>query len=515
MSGTNKRKIKINRFFLISLPLLAIFLFFLRFNLVKNNNFYFTVDQGKDALFVREIVERHQILLKGPVTSVEGVYAGPLWFYFIGLGYLIFRGNPIGGPFVMILLHLGTTVFLIYWLGKYIRKETAFLIGVSLQFYWRFFETSIWAFNPFPLASIGIILSLLLTSFIAEKKKKYYFWALIPILSSFNAEIAGAVSLLVFYAATGFWGYRKKIIKLREYTTASFVIPGILTLPFVLDLYKKFERIDGLYSGKTSGLGTFSRTNFTGMFATFIKMVTEVAGADYFYLGLFMMLVVVVFYFNGKRKNPFVNNFVFLTLLLLTTSFLFFGSNYGYRDWHTLYLPPILFVAYLLALTKIGKSVGLGFFILTMIFQLSNFRQRYSTYPYPPDDPGILANQLSAVDWIYQNSDNDGFNVYNYTDRYYDYSYQYLFWWYGRGKYKYLPCEYANYPLSHKNLYVPGYAYYTEPKLGCLNNNFLIIESTTNGQSNANWIDGFRDKTALLDYTYVGKIRIEKRLTNQ
>jgi hypothetical protein len=123
----------------------------------------------------------------------------------------------------------------------------------------------------------------------------------------------------------------------------------------------------------------------------------------------------------------------------------------------------------------------------------------------------MLYNQLSVLDWIYTHNDEDGFNVYTYTNTFYDYPYQYLFWWYGRERYGFMPCEYSNYPKSPKETYIPDFLEYTEPRLGCNRLRFLIVESDTNGQTNKNWIDDFRNDTLLVEEVTIGTVIVEKR----
>ena len=117
---------------------------------------------------------------------------------------------------------------------------------------------------------------------------------------------------------------------------------------------------------------------------------------------------------------------------------------------------------------------------------------------------------MKVLDWIYSHNEGNGFNLYTYTDSFYDYSYQYLISWYGKEKYGFYPCEYANFPLAHKYLYIPGAEKYNTPQLGCDKFRFLIIDSTTNGNKNKGWINEFRDLTIFVEKTQIGNTTIEK-----
>src|SRR5689334_5830320 len=76
--------------------LILIFAFVVRIIPLFKNNFYFTMDQGNDAIHAREILVRHKLPLLGPETSIFGLYAGPAWYYFIALGYFLAGGHPAG-----------------------------------------------------------------------------------------------------------------------------------------------------------------------------------------------------------------------------------------------------------------------------------------------------------------------------------------------------------------------------------------------------------------------------------
>ena len=145
-----------------------------------------------------------------------------------------------------------------------------------------------------------------------------------------------------------------------------------------------------------------------------------------------------------------------------------------------------------------------------MKISLYSFKYQYFKYLSPSDDPSLLKNELTAIDWVYQKSDGKGFYVYTYLPSVLDYPYQYLFWWYGRKKYGYLPCEFGSYPGSPK-LFIPGSKYYEDPKRECTNLRFLIIEPDKNSTVQGEWQKSINADTLLIEETKVGKITLEMR----
>jgi hypothetical protein len=493
---------------LITIAIVLITGYLLRIFPLKKDNLYFTVDQGRDAVYVRDILTRYKVITKGPETSIRGIFTGPLWYYFLSPGYALFNGHPFGGILVLIMLNLATTAFLIWWLNKKTNLKIAFLTGITLQLFWPFYETSLWAFNPFPVASLAIIQTILLTEFLA-KNKKYYFYALIPILLALNSHLAAAMVLLIAFITVGIWGVRQKIIPFKQYLITSLAIPSVAVIIILRQLIKTFIHTQALNLQPT-GQGTFSGTSISQMSTEFVKIIGSATIPQSTILGFLLFVLVLYLFIQNRKTNPTIRNFVYLTLLLTSISFIFFASNKGWRSWHTAYLPPLLFISTILMLTQIPKKIAASFLILVVLLQIINFQKRFFNYISPSDNPSVLYNQLKAIDWIYQNSEEQGFSAYNYTDTFYDFPYQYLFWWYGLEKYDYLPCEYSNFPLSAKELYVPGYDHYLEPRRGCDRLKFLIIQSDTNGEDNEKWIEKFRNYNNLVDSTSVGDILIEK-----
>jgi multisubunit Na+/H+ antiporter MnhB subunit len=486
----------------------------LHIQLLSHGNFYFTVDQGKDAMFVREINERSQIIFRGPVTSVAGVHAGPLWFYFIAIGYRIFNGNPYGAPFMELLLNSGGVLFAALFLEKKIGRNRTLIAIIPLLFSWQFFETAAWGFNPFPLTILALVQALLLSEFL-NNKSRYYFWALVPTMLAFHAEVAGATTMFLFYVVIGAVGVRQKYISFKKYSLYSFIIPILLVAPLSYELLKRAQFANQVYTGHSTGLGIFAKTTFGPMSRNLGEIVGSAIIRQQWPVGLFAMLIVLGTYLK-KRKHDFnfESRLTFLVAIMVGIAYMFFGSNNGWRDWQTVYFYPLLFLLFMILATSLKSKIIWIVVIAVLCFKIPTFITRYNTYPSPKDDVSILANEMKVIDWIYTHSENDGFNVYTYTDGFFDYTYQYLFWWYGRDKYGFVPCEYANYPHSPKENYVPGYLSYSEPRLGCTKFRFLILESDTNGESNEGWLEDFQKSTTLVESHSVGKIVIEKRRVN-
>lgn len=473
------------RVFWLLFTLILIFQFVVRIIPPQNNNFYFTIDQGNNAVHVREIVEHGRILTKGPETSMPGVFAGPLWYYFLAPGYLLFDGHPFGGIFMLIILSLGTTALVMRQAAIRIAPWAGLLTGLALQGYWYFYELSRYEFNPFSVGILTIWQVFLLTGFTAGKKKNYYL-AFIPIALAFNSAVAVGIAMALLQTTVGLWGVRQKILNLKQYVLSSLIAPLVFAAPVIFQLIKQFSKSSFVSAGIAGERGFFASTNYPEIALRFSEIFTRSIIPQSF-LASVLMIGALVYWFFGKSQNRFVRPFVFLTALFWLVSFLFFGSNMAWREWHTIYLYLLTFLSLVFMLVSIPKKIGLALLTLVILAQGQLFQERYKQYLTLSDDPGILANQLKVLDWIYTHNAEDGFNVYTYSPHVYDYQNQYLFWWYGKKQYGFLPCEYNLFPGFLKGTYIPSHLDYTQPTLGCDNLRFIITEPSGDEKSYNKW----------------------------
>ncbi len=497
------------RFFLASLTILLLSLC-LKVIPTLNNNFYFTMDQGRDAVYAREIINRQQIILEGPETSgIKGFFTGPFWYYFISIGYFLFHSHPFGAVFMLTLLNTIVTGILMWWLAKRVSPTIALLTGFSLQFFWPMYDSSRYGFNPFLLVPLSILLILLLTDSLQEKKYSFLL-ASVPVGLAFHSEVAGATVFLFSYFLTGIFLAIRRKISLKT-IFLSILLLSLFFLPHLIsEVNTGFSQTRALLQETKTSQSVFSGTNFRFITQKFLELLKESIIPQSVLLSLIFLVAITPFFVRSCHKRIFTYHFSLITFCLWLLSWLWFSSNKGWQTWHTIYLPPLLFISILLTLFTLPRKTGVIFFSIIFLSQAATFKSQYSKYIYPSDDPSLLKNELAAIDWVYQKSGGKGFYVYTYLPSVLDYPYQYLFWWYGRKKYSYLPCEFASYPGSPK-LFIPGSEYYENPKRQCANLRFLIIEPDKNLTVQGEWRKNITADTRLIEETKVGKIALEMR----
>lgn len=467
------------------------------------------MDQGNDAVHVREILERKQILLRGPETGVKGVYHGSLWYYFISIGFVVFNGHPVGSVFMLVILNIALLAITMYKIKERVSYETALVVGAGLLVFWRFYDVSRYGFNPFPLVFLSIILIFFLIDFL-EGKRNYFVFAAIPVGFAYHCEAAAAVAFTIFYLLFGIWAIIKKRLDLKTLFIALSVLAVFFIPRIISEIQTDFSQSKVLRREFTEPAGIFSETKYQFVFKKFKEIINSRILPQVNEVGLPFLAVTLLLFLTRPKKNQFTKRFTYLSLILVVISWIWFGSNKGWQTWHTIYISPLIYTSILLMLLSIRKFLAYVILAIILLLQLYHFKTEYLQNYRQSNDPSILKNELGAIDWIYKNSDSKGFYVYSYLPSVYDYPYQYLFWWFGRKNYGYVPCEYSTFPNS-PSIFVPGYKYYQDPKRECSDFRFLIVEPDKNQLLRDRWLEQVRRNSELLDSTTIGDIKIEKR----
>jgi hypothetical protein len=114
------------------------------------NRMVFLADQGRDMLRVYELYQDRRLTLLGPPSSQGNFFFGPLYYYLIAPGLILFQFNPLGAILTVILIDLTG----IYFLYRLTHSYAAVLIYATnpLLIYW-----SQSALNPFVIPGLGFI----------------------------------------------------------------------------------------------------------------------------------------------------------------------------------------------------------------------------------------------------------------------------------------------------------------------------------------------------------------------
>ena len=458
---------------------------FFRLNSVADYNIAFTPDQARDMLEIRQIAVGHSPKLLGPITDILGLYLGPFWYYFNLFPFVISGGDPLALVYFSIaVFHLFS--FLVYW-GLSKKDKTLAL-----------FSSAFLLLSP---------VSFLTTRYAFNANAIFYFTALYPVFFYFQSAhfslLEGLLCGLVLQleAAVGILFFPISLfVHLKKDRPHRHIFPlvvgfGLTLIPqIVFEITHQFSMTRSFFSEFAGG------SSFLGSKMTLFQMLADRANhflnlfTNAAYLPVAVILLVVVTGLIASSKKSTTQKYLKLNLSLLIIFLIFFLIYpFKLKDWYLYGLVPFAIYSFSSSILTIGshcyaKIAPAVFLVLVIISSsLANLRYLSNLSLEPSDDPSNLHNMLTVVDKVYGAADNQAFNVYSYLPSVYDYSYQYIFWWYGTRKYGYQPTKISYLPN------VPEYikdnsVYWTKTKPGTPASEFLIIQhDLANPQRESEW----------------------------
>lgn len=420
-----------------------------------NQNPVFGFDQGRDYLAVKSIVVDHKLTLIGAElgagsAGISGIFQGPGFFYLLAIPFILFNGNPAGGTVLMFALSvlaiiagflLGRKIF-----GKFWGFQIALLIAISpilisqARFVW----------NPHS-PTLFILLTFYFLYLVIEKKQKLFIF-LTAFFAGFIYNLEFGVSIPLCFSLFLFSIYLFKF-QFKKYL---FLFLGFLVAfsPMIaFEARHRFLALTGLISylsnpNKIPGPSDISfipdhaKSFIFGLQDTF-------PGVNNFNLALvfWILLISLSVYFLSKEKNEVLKKFLtFLLILIPGTFFIFyFLKNSVWTYYLTdLVLSYTILFTYLVFSSYRRKLYKLNFILIitASILILIAFNSSVRTTIYDYSDYGgtaKLKGKIDAIDYIYKDAKRTSFGVMVFTPPIYTYPYDYLFWWYGREKYNYVP----------------------------------------------------------------------------
>jgi hypothetical protein len=215
---------------------LAIFIVTLVIKIIYwQNHQNFTQDNVRDYLFIKNIIDSGQFLIKlGPTTSVATNFSlPPLYYYFYLLAQLIGKGYFYSMDLLIIFLESFTPIVLFYLLSKCTSKRTLIVtlcVLYALSPHVIIYSTSAWNPNLIPLFSSLLILGA--CRFLIQKSYSGLVLAFLSFFILFNLHFSffvfvPLVFVLVFFSLL-------KIKKTYPYIILSLFFILILALPYLI-----------------------------------------------------------------------------------------------------------------------------------------------------------------------------------------------------------------------------------------------------------------------------------------
>lgn len=407
------------------------------------DNVIFAYDQARDGTRILDIISLKHFKLVGPETDIQGVFNGPLLYYLLAPIYFIFRANPNYAALFFVLINTSGMI-LVYFLSKILFNNKN--IGYIAAFLWAIsYEQANFArfiSNASPMGISSALFFLGIAIYLFKKKDIGLQISIIGLAASvhFNFYL---VYLVVFYPI--FYFIFSPKIKIRNIFW-SFILLIILLFPFVIAEMKwKFLMVRSLfdYLNHQSGFSLI-----TNNLSRYMQSFSETIYYSFFSFNLFLGLLIFVGLFMLLAHNKeYKNGFKFLSIWIFSTLPLFSytsGVLSGVVINSSIFIPLTIFFALsIYELLRIRRNLTIGLFLLLIII-ISNiqlfFKDEFRDIKLFALQPLLLKDEKKIIDYTYNNSNGKSFSICSISNPLFiNTLWSYLYNWYGKEKYGYLP----------------------------------------------------------------------------
>lgn len=433
---------------LLGLFFIFIIAFFLRTLYLPRLAVTFGYDQARDAFVTHQILEG-DIKILGPPASTPGLYHGVFYYYLLAPAYLLGKGSPIITTYWIALLNAGT-VFIVFYLTYLMLGEikagllAAFLFAISFEAT----QYATWLSNP----TIGVwtvpVIYLGLWMWVKNKNK----WGPIVTALGLGLSIQAEIFLAYHIIPVGIWLWiaRKQIVK-NHFKNFIGVLTITLSSMIISEFkfgFKSLSGISSLLSGKdvvTAGknIGDFVVLYLNQLGLTFSNAIFPSNAGYGGILGIVMIVWVVERWKKSKNKKAISWELFLISYLLahlpivslggVSTPFLTVGLGTA----------AVILVASVIFLLWDRKKAFVKILLLLII--LSNVvtiisKNRKGQVIFAIQKDMRLDYELAVVDDTYIQADGKPFSINTLTSPLWiNTTWSYLYNWYGKQKYGYLP----------------------------------------------------------------------------
>lgn len=486
-----------------------------RLFLTANGNFLFNMDNARDMVDVREMVVLKKLRLTGPTSAIEGLYNGPGWYYFLAVPFLLSGGDPYSAILMEIVLWAIGGFFLL----KLVSKWGVWLI-LPIGALWVASDyivlANLYAFNPNPIILLTPLFIYLLIKYLEKGKMVYgaLTWFLAGLFFNFEMNFGIFTPVIILFCII--MTKNTKFLRQKGFWIGLSVFVLALLPQAIFDLKHQFIMSKAVlkYLSEHSGNNLNFFLHFKALTDNFYNVFSStLMNHKIFTLIILIVSIPVVYNFIKNRDKE---RLVLVGLAFVAIPFLgYLILPVNVNPWHLggEMAASLIFIAYILKKLMeggiYGKAVSIILATSIILFGLLDIRGYFvNSLGSPNLDPSLYRNEIAAIDYVYKYANGQNFKVYIFMPSVYDYPYQYLFWWYGRKKYGYIPAEYAYAP--NKPAYISNKDKFEGSKANYEGLVFLIKEPNRGYNWKSGWEASYKSME-LLSSEKLGSIEIEVR----
>ena len=409
----------------------------------------FAYDQARDAFVVQEILGGHLKILGPPVSGIPGLYHGVLYYYIIAPAYLLGHGSPIVVAYWLSFLNsLG--VFIVFYLAYLLTKRvlpsllSALIFAISFEAsqYANLLTNASMAVWFVPILYIGLYLWI----------TKFSKWAPIITGLGFGFAVESEIALVYHLAPILLWlvVFRKNILR-KE--LIKFVASFLLAVSSMILVEFKFgfRGVNGLLYLFTGQDAIVQQKEFSDFVVTYFNQLGNTISYTIFPLNIvfgalagFISIFYSFVHDIGILKKSI---FSWQTFLLSYVGAYIVALPFGGWNMRHIMVGATAGVA-IFAGIFIWKFLSKNILVLTLVLVailstniikiLKENANGQTIFPLQVDL--VLSKELRAVDYTYKKANGKNFSISTLTSPLFvNTLWSYLYNWYGKGKYGYLP----------------------------------------------------------------------------
>ena len=336
-------------------------------------------------------------------------------------------------------LSVGAIWVLYHIAARYLDKTSAILVIVLSSFSFFIVMASRWLSNPTPMLFLSALLVWMMA--LVTKGKKWS-WIVITFIigaSIFHFGSAGEIFYIPAILIFALW-QRKNLPNMKIFLLSVLVFISTISPQVIFDI-----RHEGILRSNISNFvvkeKSFGVSTFEGA-RDKLTLYSNIVTSEIFHtrgdreLAILITFLILSLIFLPTLIKKDIVKILCLLLLSVGIGLFFFRGNEGVvYDYYLTgyYLFPIFLLAIFLAHLwkfKFGKIFVIYFLYLFLTNNLSVTWYKLSDKGDNENSVAYL-NQKKAINWIYDNSKGEKFNIDVYVPPVVPYAYDYLFVWYG------------------------------------------------------------------------------------
>lgn len=407
----------------------------------------FFYDTARDATEALQIFKGDPLKILGPQTDFAGLHHGPLYWYMTAPFYFFSGGNIWIVRLFLILLNI-LALYFIFDLTKSLFKNktiallSTFLYAISFEA----IQYARWMSNPTP-ALLTIIISFWSLYKLMEGKK----WAFVTLLISWGLSIQ--FQLFMLYQITVFtliWVSNKGLslpkLPIKIYLLGFIGFLLTISTFLIAEIKFNFQGTKALFT--FFGTQTLFGQSFVNMIQGYFDRVVNIFFLNIWGLNLFlagiMTLITLIFAYSEYKKGHFKKELLFLGIWVFSPIVInfFTGPQANFITLGALGGAVIL-TAFFLYQLKLKNALLFGVLISAIFLGNLNLvisKNKQGEVLFAVQSKMLLGDELKVIDWIYQQSGGNPFKLNTITaPLFINTTWSYLFDWYGRSKYGYMP----------------------------------------------------------------------------